>query len=199
MTQRHVDHDEPVSPAQLESLGRSVRRMEALVQDLLSAARHEPQRLALERQDLRELCRHVVQDQRLVTGRAITLSRPRKLALADVDTNRMTQVLSNLISNAHKYSQDAPIGVRLAVTGGYARISVTDDGPGIPLEAQEHLFQRFYRVPDIEPLHDGDGGLGLGLAICRELVEQHQGHIGVESLPGRGSTFWVTVPLAEPA
>jgi PAS domain S-box-containing protein len=202
MTQRHLDRDEPVSEAQLESLARSVHRMETLVQDLLGAARlkGERQKLTLGRRDLRELCRHVVQDQRLATGRAVSLTLPRKPAVSDVDTNRMTQVLSNLISNAHKYSpSDAPIAVRLAITGRYGRISVRDDGPGIPLDAQEHLFQQFYRVPGIEAVHEADGGLGLGLSICRELVELHRGHIGVESLPGRGSTFWVTVPLAEPS
>ena len=200
MTQRHLDRDEVMQQSQLESLGRSVQRMEALVKDLLSAAGGEARLLASERRDLRELCRHVAQDQRLATGRAITLAQPRRSVLADVDTNRMTQVLSNLISNAHKYSPDStPIGVRLVVTGTYARISISDDGPGIPLEAQEHLFQRFYRVPGIEPIHTGDGGLGLGLAICRELIELHHGHIGVESLPGRGATFWVTVPIADPA
>jgi PAS domain S-box-containing protein len=202
MTLRHLENEEPVSPSQLESLARSVRRMEALVQDMLGAARlkGERQQLTLTRRDLRELCRHVVQDQRLATGRDVTLSLPRKPAVSNVDTNRMTRVLSNLISNAHKYSPaDTPIAVRLTIRGSYGRIAVIDDGPGIPLHAQEHLFQRFYRVPGIEAVHDGDGGLGLGLAICRELVEQHNGHIGVESLPGRGSTFWVTVPLVDPA
>jgi two-component system CheB/CheR fusion protein len=202
MTQRHLEHDEPVSQTQLESLARSVHRMETLVHDLLGAARlkGEGQRLTLGRRDLRELCRHVVHDQRLATGRVVTLVLPRKPAHSDVDTDRMTQVLSNLISNAHKYSPaEVPIVVRLTITGRYGRISVQDDGPGIPLDAQGNLFQRFYRVPGIEAVHDADGGLGLGLSICRELVELHNGHIGVESLPGRGSTFWVTVPLAKPS
>lgn len=201
MTQRHLDRDEPVSPTQLESLGRSVHRMETLVHDLLMAAqvKGESQRLTLGRRDLRELCRHVVHDQRLATGRVIMLDLPRKPAGAEVDTDRITQVLTNLISNAHKYSHaDTPIAVRLAITGRYGRISIRDDGPGIPLDAQEHLFQSFYRVPGIEAVHEADGGLGLGLSICRELVELHRGHIGVESLPGRGSTFWVTIPLAPP-
>lgn len=201
MTRRHLDRDEPVSQPQLESLARSVHRMETLVQDLLGAARlkGERQKLTLVRRDLRELCRHVVHDQRLATGRSITLSLPRKPALTDLDTDRMTQVLSNLISNAHKYSSaDTPIAVRLTVTGPYGRITIRDEGVGIPLDAQEHLFQRFYRVPGIEAVHEADGGLGLGLSICRELIELHHGHIGVESLPGRGSTFWVTVPLAGP-
>jgi two-component system CheB/CheR fusion protein len=199
MTQRHVERAEPISQAQLETLARGVHRMEALVKDLLRASRPkgERQELDCDRRDLRELCRHVVQDQRIVTGREVTLAVPRKPALADVDSDRMTQVLSNLISNAHKYSPaETPIGVRLAIRGGYGHISITDDGPGIPLDAQEHLFQRFYRVPGIEAIHEADGGLGLGLSICRELVELHKGNIGVESLPGRGSTFWVTVPLA---
>ncbi len=73
-------------------------------------------------------------------------------------------------------------------------MSVRDQGPGLTAEQQQRVWERFYQVTT--PGRQGpDGGLGLGLAIARAIVEQHQGQVGVESAPGRGSTFWFTLPI----
>jgi PAS domain S-box-containing protein len=110
------------------------------------------------------------------------------------DAFRLEQVLRNLIANAVKYS---PVGstvwLRSQVRGNYLRISVEDQGIGITREQQEHLFEKFYRA---ESVASEVTGTGLGLTICKLVVEQHGGDIWVDSEYGRGSTFTFTIPLA---
>jgi len=88
------------------------------------------------------------------------------------------------------------ISVRLEVAANTARVSVHDEGPGLTLEQQQQVWESFYQAAT--PRHYGtDGGLGLGLAIAKGIIEQHQGQIGVESVPGQGATFWFSLPLAD--
>jgi signal transduction histidine kinase len=82
------------------------------------------------------------------------------------------------------------------VRGGRARVAVRDRGPGLAAAERARVWERFYRVPGIEPRSGAGGGLGLGLYICREIIERHGGEVGVESAPGEGSTFWFALPLA---
>ena len=105
------------------------------------------------------------------------------------------QVLTNYLANALKYAPvDQPVSVRLEVAASSARVSVRDLGMGLTAEQQQRVWERFYQVA--APGHQGpDGGLGLGLAIARAIVEQHHGQVGVQSAPGRGSTFWFTLPI----
>ena len=79
-----------------------------------------------------------------------------------------------------------------------ARVSVTDEGPGIPRAALPHLFDRFYRAPDVSVQSGSVMGVGLGLFISKTIIERHGGRIGVISTLGKGSTFWFTLPLAPP-
>ena len=80
--------------------------------------------------------------------------------------------------------------------GEAARVSVHDDGPGLSSEEQPCVWERFYRVPGISE-QGGFGGLGLGLYICRTIIEQHGGEVGIKSSPGNGATFWFTLPLTQ--
>jgi signal transduction histidine kinase len=117
------------------------------------------------------------------------------------DPRRTAQVFSNLIVNASKY---APEGTAIRVSAesaeGFVRVTVTDDGPGIPVEEQSRLFQRFFRSREVR---DAAGGLGLGLTICRAIVRAQGGDIEVESTPGAGTSVHFTLPkgreLAEEA
>jgi signal transduction histidine kinase len=114
------------------------------------------------------------------------------------DPDRIGQVVTNYLTNALKYSIAAmPVDVHLTVEQGLARVAVRDRGPGLPLEEQQRLWQRFYRVAGINVRSGSGVGLGLGLYICRSIIERHYGEVGVQSAPGQGSTFWFTLPLIE--
>lgn len=123
----------------------------------------------------------------------LTVEVPDSLPDLQIDSTRISQVLDNLLSNAQKYALGAPVTIRAADLGGRVRVEVCDQGPGIPAEHIPHLFQRFYRVLM------GDRtvrGTGLGLYICRKIIEAHDGEIGVESRPGEGTCFYFTLPTA---
>jgi signal transduction histidine kinase len=112
------------------------------------------------------------------------------------DPDKVRQVLVNLVENAVKYSREGTIEVRLARNYGMVRFSIRDEGVGIPPNQQERIFEKFYRL---DPnMTQGVGGTGLGLYICRQLVESMQGDIWVESVPGHGSTFAFELPVAPP-
>jgi signal transduction histidine kinase len=109
-------------------------------------------------------------------------------------------VLGNYLTNALKYSPaDQTVTVRLQVEDDQVIVSVSDHGPGLPPEEQSRIWEVFHRVPGIEVQYesgDSAGSLGLGLHICKQLIELHPGgHVGVESTVGEGSTFWFQLPL----
>ncbi len=132
----------------------------------------------------------------LFEGSAIELEveMPASLPVVHADYDRLIQVVVNLLSNAVKYCDSA--GGRIAVTtrtrDGELLVSVSDNGPGVPLADQERIFERFQQAG--ETLADKPYGTGLGLAICREIVEHFGGRIRLDSKPGRGATFTFTVP-----
>ncbi len=112
------------------------------------------------------------------------------------DAEKMRQVLGNLVDNAVKYSPDGgTVTVRVEPNGTSVRFAVTDQGIGIPLGEQPHVFEKFYRLDPNQTR--GVGGTGLGLYICRELVRRMSGRIWVNSEEGKGSTFYVELPVAE--
>jgi signal transduction histidine kinase len=130
----------------------------------------------------------------LPSGLSVELRHDAAEPAVAADPDKLRQVLVNLIENAVKYSGAGRIEVRLQRRNGKMRFSVRDEGLGIPLEQQDRVFEKFYRLdPDMT---QGVGGTGLGLYICRELIEGMAGEIWVESEPGRGSTFSFELPLA---
>ena len=180
----------------LAKIEAQTRRMNALVDDLLDWSRVYAGKMELRRAqgDLAAICRDVVEEQRLVSGRLIELELPLRPVLLPVDGNRLAQVVTNLVSNALKYSpEQEPVRVTVAVNEREALIRVTDSGPGIPEDQRRHIFELFYRTPDAQ--RSVKPGLGLGLALCKEIVERHEGRIWCESITGRGSTFVVSLPL----
>ena len=88
--------------------------------------------------------------------------------------------------------------VQLKKEENVVRVLVRDEGPGLTPEEQVQVWDRFYQVEGIKRQRGSSVGLGLGLNICRAIIEQHQGEVGVESTKGKGSTFWFTLPLADP-
>lgn len=129
------------------------------------------------------------------SGLNITLVLKRGEVRCFADPTRIAQVFDNLISNAVKYAPGSDIVLTLDVEGNQAHVSLTDNGPGISPEYIKNLFKRFYRVPD----HAATArGTGLGLFICRQIVQAHGGEITVESTPGCGTTFHIYLDILEP-
>lgn len=185
----------------IEHLSRGFGLMERFVNDLVDTARLETGQLALAmaRCDLERICEEVAADQAAIADRAVAQALLNTPVEVLADPVRLAQVLANLLSNALKYSPGGgAVTLHLTVEERRARVEVHDEGPGIPLEAQSHIFERFYRVPDIAVQHGSSVGLGLGLYISHELIRLQGGELTVESVPGAGSTFAFTLPLAEP-
>ncbi len=199
---RRIHPQAPVEEP-LARMEHQVRRLERLVNDLLDVSRIRAGKLelSLESADLAALVRQIVEEQRQAAPtRTITLHLPSDHAvLLMLDADRIGEVLVNYLTNALRYSPaEQPVEVGLAVEEEHARVWVRDHGPGIPAAEQAHIWERFHRVPGIKAQSGTGVGLGLGLSICREIIERHHGHVGVQSAPGHGSTFWFTLPLGQP-
>jgi two-component system CheB/CheR fusion protein len=186
-----------VEPTNLERMERAVERMEMLVNDLVDMVRLEAGKLVLrrERVELGQLCRAIIEELAAVSGRQIDAQLPTDPIWVEADVTRLGQVLSNLLTNAIRYSPaDQPITVLLAADAAQARVTVRDRGPGIPPDVLQHLFERFYRAPEAERQPGGEEGLGLGLYIAHEIVQRHGGRLWSESMLGQGAAFTFTLP-----
>ncbi len=191
--------------ALMERARSQVVVQDRLVNDLLEASRVQAPtlRLLLAQCNLVSVVQEAVEDQRQIDlSRTMHITLPtQKEVLVHADADRLVQVVTNYLTNALKYSPpDSPVEVCLTVQGTEARVSVRDKGPGLAVEEHERVWERFYRVPTID-VQRGSGyphvGLGVGLYLCRSLIERHQGQVGVESRVGDGSTFWFSLPLCE--
>jgi signal transduction histidine kinase len=147
--------------------------------------------------DLVALTMRVVTLLQMTTERhTLSLATPLEHLVAQADPRRIEQVLSNLICNAIKYSPEGgsiEVTIREDSQAYEALLSVSDHGIGIPARQQSLVFGHFTRADNARAY--GIGGTGLGLYLCRELVERHGGRIWFESVEGQGSTFFVALPL----
>lgn len=184
----------------LEDLDVATDRLTQLTDDLLDASRLQAGQLALQRAptDLVTLVQRVVTRlQKTTTRHQLTLHTDQPKLETIVDARRMEQVLSNLLTNAIKYSpQGGPVHVTLATPADAqeVEIRVQDEGLGIPRHQHARIFGRFVRADNAQAA--GISGTGLGLYLCRALVEQHAGRLWFESEEGEGTTFFVRLPLA---
>ena len=180
---------------------REVERQNRLIGDLLDISRIRAGKLEyhMVRTDLVPLLRDATETQRLAwPDREIALVLPETPVLVCADADRIAQVITNYLTNALKYTPaGTPIEVTLTRDTHSARIAVRDHGPGLSREQQRHIWDRFHRAPGIQQ-QGGSAGLGLGLYICKNIAERHGGTVGVESTPGRGANFWITLPLQKP-
>jgi signal transduction histidine kinase len=157
--------------------------------------------MVTERCDLAAIVRDVVEQQRLIWPARHIACHLDDATVAPVlaDGQRIGQVVTNFLTNALQYSSaDLPVTVQLEVSEHEAQVSVRDEGLGLPHEAQAHNWERFRQVEGIAEQGGPVTGLGLGLYVSRTIIEQHQGEDGVESMPGHGTTFWCSLPLAAP-
>lgn len=200
----------PVSDRQREALGRirmSGRHLLAVLENVLEMTRLSAGVVRIHASSVSagtviEEAVLMVHPSATLRGQSLVAGEVPEMTL-DADPDRLRQVLVNLLGNAVKYTQAGGtirIGAAATEQGGrrWGAIAVADSGPGIPAEKREAIFQPYYRLPDAGA--DAPEGVGLGLAISRELVRKMGGDIEVESEPGRGSVFTVRLPrVAEPA
>jgi predicted ATPase/signal transduction histidine kinase len=190
-------HIAPQERARLTDLiDRQAQRLTRLVDELLDVTRLQTKQLALrlEELDLAALVGEVarrLQPQLERAGCTMSLVASGPIPVR-ADRGRLEQILSNLLSNAMKFGAHRPVEVRVEPHGPVARLSVSDHGIGIDLASHPRLFERFERA--VSATHYG--GLGLGLYICRQIVDAHAGTIQVQSRPGQGATFTVELPLS---
>ncbi|MCS7251084.1 MAG: GAF domain-containing protein [Anaerolineae bacterium] len=196
----------PLSEVQrrfLQIVKANADRLKVLVDDLLDISRMESGRLQL---DLRPVPLEAAVEAVVASLKArideknqqLELDLPESLPHVRADKDRLIQILSNLVSNANKYTPEGGrICIRARAENQEVHVEVCDTGIGIPPEALPRIFERFYRVDD--PRVHETPGTGLGLSIVKTLVELHGGRIWVESEVGKGSTFHFTIPVASEA
>lgn len=172
-------------------------RLSQIVDNLLDLSRLQQGRLRLDRQPVdlaQHLRRTVAAMQPRLPRHRLVLGLPDVALVAVVDIKRLDQVLRNLLENAVKYSPEGgDIEIRASALDGAVLIEVADQGIGIPRQDLERIFESFYRVENEHTQRIG--GVGLGLAICHEIVEAHGGRIWANSTPGAGSTFSLKLPM----
>ncbi|MFW5748205.1 MAG: PAS domain-containing sensor histidine kinase [Chloroflexota bacterium] len=180
----------------LENIGAQVEVLTDLIRDVSMISRSDTNSTAFmaEQVNMVEYCRHLADEFRLThheTHTIIFSSQHKNIQVA-IDTKLMRQVLSNLISNALKYTLPGGEVIIYVSNGGrYATVRVSDNGIGIPPEDIKHLFEPFHRGSNV----DNTPGTGLGLAIARQAVELHNGTIKVESTVGIGTSITVSIPI----
>jgi signal transduction histidine kinase len=192
------DSDEMLREYMLE-MRRSAAYMLRLVNDLLDVSKVESGHIEIDAEPtgMVALARTTITMRQAGARKAnvgLQLLPEQEPVVATVDPHKLLQVLDNLISNAVKFSPTgATVRIRLAASGTTCRVAVEDDGPGIPAEEHQKLFRPFARASTSAARKEKS--TGLGLVICRRIVEAHGGQIGVTSAPGAGSVFWFELPL----
>ena len=190
----------------LAEAGAGADRLTRLVDMLFDIVRARNGKLELQMAlcNLDEIVSATVEAQRIATpSRALRLELPdERPVLVHADADRLGQVLNNYLSNAIKYSPDTSvITTRLEVYGSKAIVSVQDEGPGLPWTEQSRVWEMFHRAPgvNVQSATAKAASLGLGLHVCKQIIELHHGQVGVESVEGQGSTFWFSLALAADA
>jgi len=193
-------NDPAVTARFLDIIDKHANRLTLLIDDLLLLARLDSERIELKLQPvpLRVAAQEAIDDAALIArARGVTLLNQLPIGVAaQADPERLRQVLANLIDNAIKYGRaDGSVTLHgRALDGARVEIAVCDDGPGIPAEAKARIFERFYRVDKARSREQG--GTGLGLAIVKNVVQAHGGDVRVESAPGHGTEFFITLRAA---
>ena len=179
---------------------RNAIRLMALIEDILDLERLETGKIELQmtRVPIASILRRAMESLAAFGAHGVTVDAPNVSSSIDVDADRIVQVLVNLLSNAVKFSPPGGV-VTIAVTvdGQWTEFRVSDHGRGVPAVHRRAIFERFRQVDPSDAREKG--GAGLGLAICKSIVEQHGGSIGVDSEEGAGSAFWFRLASLTPA
>lgn len=187
---------DPFVGTALQKSINQVNKMTALVHSFLDLSKLEPGKLQVKRQtfDINKLIEETIAERLIIDGSHIIRFHPVEEIGVNADRQKIGQVISNLISNAVKYSpRGSTVTVRTEVTGDNLQVAVTDEGIGIKSKDLEKIFQRFYRADD-DTLTNVTG-FGIGLYLSSEIIQRHKGAIWVVSKVGKGSTFYFSLPL----
>jgi signal transduction histidine kinase len=191
---------EPQGPKSLDALTRirsNGKHLLGLINTVLDIAKIESGQFTLNMTEyaiesvvetVRAATESLAQNKKLTLTTSVDKSLPVGLG----DEQRLTQVLLNLVGNAIKFTDAGEVSISAGARNGHFSVSVTDTGPGIPLDQQDRIFEQFHQVDS--SMTKAKGGTGLGLAIAKQIVEMHGGRIWVVSTPGKGSTFQMEVP-----
>jgi len=194
-------NDPAIAERFLKIIERNTQRLDLLIQDLLTISALESERIKLNLQpvELRPLVEKIFSDLKPpANNKNIQLISQLPELTATADVNRLEQVFANLVDNAIKYGRSqghVTVGGK-KLDDGKLEIFVQDDGPGIPAEALDRVFERFYRVDKARSRDQG--GTGLGLSIVKHIVQAHGGEVWVKSEPGKSATFFFTLPAESP-
>ena len=184
-----------------QTLNQQVNVLMQLVDNLLDVSRIDAGRFTLqfEAVDLGALAETLIQQMRQTITHHMLIFEPSRTAIIHGDSLRLRQVVTNLITNAVRYSpHNTTVRVRIDHDEQWGYVTVDDEGPGIPMHQRDKLFERYFRVPGIRRTGSSTEGLGLGLYLCREIVALHEGTIGVDSASSGGARFNVALPLYHP-
>ena len=179
-----------------QDVNHEVDRLSRVISDLLRLVQIDETEREIQSMPVRldSVAQHVLERLKpLAEQKGIALHSTLQEATVMGTSMGLEQAATNLIENAIKYTDRGSVMVTVSIAGEEALLSVKDTGIGIPEEAQEHLFERFYRVDKARSR--GTGGTGLGLAIAERVITLHGGYIDVKSKLGEGSTFTVHLPL----
>jgi signal transduction histidine kinase len=191
---------EPQGPKSLDALTRicsNGKHLLGLINTVLDIAKIESGQFTLNMSEyaiesvvetVRAATESLAQNKKLTLTTSVDKSLPVGLG----DEQRLTQVLLNLVGNAIKFTNAGEVSIAAGARNSNFSVSVTDTGPGIPLDHQHRIFEQFHQVDSSNT--KAKGGTGLGLAIAKQIVEMHGGRIWVESMPGKGSTFQMELP-----
>lgn len=187
--------DNPIIPKLIDTANKGMDRINGLVDDLLNINRFSQGNLELQRSEFKvgAMLESASTALRAENKYELAINGDQSLILL-ADEHRVEQVVVNFLNNAAKYAPNSRIiNMKYELVNNDIKISVTDQGPGIPSAQLPHLFNRYWRAD-----HGGKkySGLGLGLFICAEIIQRHGGTIGADSVLGEGSTFWFTIPQA---
>jgi len=193
IAERQLLAGQPIPPVDMAFARAQVRRLSRLVEDLMDLTRADLGQLPIRplTVDLVAVVRDTVDVFRRGHAAPISVELPPDALPVSIDELRVHQVLLNLLENAARYCPaGAPIDVVVSAGAATARVTVRDRGPGISAAQQSRIFERFVRGAAAE----GKGGLGIGLYLCRTIIERHGGAIGVDSTVGDGASFWIDLP-----
>jgi K+-sensing histidine kinase KdpD len=196
LLRQDIEWEESTRREFLSIISEEADRLRELIDDLLDSSRLQAgtMRMQFQSVNLDQLLGEVVMREFSRTRDLTIQLQVNSDALIWADPIRIAQVLQNLLSNAAKYAPGSPVYITIDRAGELVHLAVQDQGPGIAPEHLERLFERFYRVPAANGVAHG---AGLGLFICRQIVQAHGGRITVESEQSKGTTFHVYLPVTQ--